>query len=46
MGIHVRDYRREAVGRIHTAVRDLLLGRARVVSMPRPAAANEAAAGW
>ena len=40
------DYRREAVGRIHTAVRDLLLGRARVVSMPRPAAANEAAAGW
>jgi glutathione synthase/RimK-type ligase-like ATP-grasp enzyme len=35
------DYRREAVGRIHTAVRDLLLGRAGAISMPRPAAATE-----
>jgi aromatic-L-amino-acid/L-tryptophan decarboxylase len=39
------DYRRAAVGRIHTAVRDLLLGRAGAISMPTPAAANRAAAG-
>jgi hypothetical protein len=35
------DNRRAAVGRIHTAVRDLLLGRAGVISMPGPAAVNE-----
>ena len=39
------DYRREAVGRIHTAVRDLLLGRAGAFSIPRPAAVNGSAAG-
>jgi aromatic-L-amino-acid decarboxylase len=39
------DYRREAVGRIHTAVRDLLLGRAGVSSISRPAAVNGSAAG-
>jgi hypothetical protein len=39
------DYRREAVGRIHTAMRDLLLGRADAFSIPRPAAVNGSAAG-
>ncbi len=40
------DYRREAVGRIQTAVRDLLLGRAGANSAPMPAAVNGPAAGW
>jgi glutamate/tyrosine decarboxylase-like PLP-dependent enzyme len=40
------DYRREAVGRIHAAVRDLLLGRAGAISILRPAAVNGPAAGW
>jgi hypothetical protein len=35
------DYRREAVGHIHAAVRDLLLGRAGAISKTMPAAAKE-----
>jgi aromatic-L-amino-acid/L-tryptophan decarboxylase len=35
------DYRREAVGRIQTAVRDLLLGRAGAISRTKPAAVND-----
>src|SRR5277367_3555967 len=40
------DYRRAAVERIQTAVRNLLLGRAGAISIPGPAAVNESAAGW
>ena len=39
------DCRREAVGRIHTAVRDLLLGRAGDIPKTMPAAVNGPAAG-
>jgi hypothetical protein len=39
------DYRRQAVERIHAAVRDLLLGRAGAISKTMPAAVNGPAAG-